>query len=503
VIEDGDLEPRSDMLSWLADKLELRIKSSPLCRDGYGLFVYKDSRAILYEDQAKTKEQKAAREAALKDKKIPPEVFDQSFAETPKAFYIQLGQELEACLTAVSLLDETCRSKFADVAPSFGRLQSGLEEIRHTVHGFLQKKRETESDLVDEPTRPAPQSVVQAAAEPAPVAVTAGASGSAAAAVAMAPVAFTEPTVPLAQVAEPADRREAMAAIAAAAAFLRRREPFSPAPYLMLRGLRWGELRASRDPAVLEAPPTDVRRRIKALALERNWSALLEAAENMMGTSYGRAWLDLQRFVVEACVELGAGYEAIAMAVRSELRALLRDLPQLAEATLTDDTPAANPQTQAWLRDILAEPAAPAPAPDAPRLPVFENHAEPGWQRKLVDPQVLANDAMQQGQPQKAVEILHREIERQRSGRGRFQRKLQLAQICITAGKDAIAQPLLDELAGLVETHRLEEWEERETMAAALLFLMQSSKKIQGDAKLKQAMFERICRLDPVQALSV
>jgi hypothetical protein len=32
---------------------------------------------------------------------------------------------------------------------------------------------------------------------------------------------------------------------------------------------------------------------------------------------------------------------------------------------------------------------------------------------------------------------------------------------------------------------------------------MQSSKKIQGDAKLKQAMFERICRLDPVQALSV
>jgi hypothetical protein len=32
---------------------------------------------------------------------------------------------------------------------------------------------------------------------------------------------------------------------------------------------------------------------------------------------------------------------------------------------------------------------------------------------------------------------------------------------------------------------------------------MQYSKKIQGDAKVKQAMFERICRLNPVQAFSV
>ena len=46
-------------------------------------------------------------------------------------------------------------------------------------------------------------------------------------------------------VAEPADRRQAVASIAAAAAFLRKREPLSPAPYLILRGLRWGELRTA------------------------------------------------------------------------------------------------------------------------------------------------------------------------------------------------------------------------------------------------------------------
>ena len=43
-------------------------------------------------------------------------------------------------------------------------------------------------------------------------------------------------------------RREAIAQVAACAAFLRSKGAFSPAPYLMMRGLRWGELRASSDP---------------------------------------------------------------------------------------------------------------------------------------------------------------------------------------------------------------------------------------------------------------
>jgi len=49
----------------------------------------------------------------------------------------------------------------------------------------------------------------------------------------------------------------------------------------------------------------------------------------------------------------------------------------------------------------------------------------------------------------------------------------------------------------------LEEWEDREMVAGVLAFLLQFSKKIQADAKAKQAIFERICRLDPVQAFSV
>ena len=61
--------------------------------------------------------------------------------------------------------------------------------------------------------------------------------------------------------------------------------------------------------------------------------------------------------VVDACVALASEYNAIAIAIRSEFRTLLRDLPQLLDATLSDETPAANSQTQAWLRELVAEPA--------------------------------------------------------------------------------------------------------------------------------------------------
>jgi type VI secretion system protein ImpA len=489
IIEEDDLELRAMPLDWMGSRLDIPLKGVALSKDGYNFFQHKDSRSVLPEDQAKSKEQKAERENALKDGKLAPEIFDRSFGETPKAFYAEAEKTLDACLGTLKTLNEQCDEKFGDAAPSFGKLRTGLEEVRRLVHGFLQKKREFEPDPVEE-APPVPEAAGESVEGP-PATAAPGA------------VPGLDLTYAMKASAEPPDRIAAIGNVAAAAQFLRKREPYSPAPYLMLRGLRWGELRASSDPGVLEAPPTEVRRQIKILALNNRWTDLLEAAENVMALPCGRAWLDLQRFVVDACVALGSDYNAIAIAIRSELRTLLRDLPELLDAVLTDETPAANPETQTWLRELIAEPADASPRPNPPRLPVMDGDQAPGWHKKFIDPHALATEAMRKGQPQKAFEILYKEVERQRSGRGRFQRKLQLAQLCIGAGKDAIAQPLLDDIQAAIETYKLEDWEDREMVAGVLAFLLQSSKKIQGDAKAKQAIFERICRLDPVQAFSV
>jgi type VI secretion system protein ImpA len=101
------------------------------------------------------------------------------------------------------------------------------------------------------------------------------------------------------------------------------------------------------------------------------------------------------------------------------------------------------------------------------------------------------------------MEILSREAAQEPSGRGRFQRKVQLAQICLGAGKEPIARPILEELAQEIERRKLEEWEEPDTVAHALALLYRCMERLDATPEEKQRIYGRICRLDPVQALSI
>jgi len=496
--EDGDMELRTATLDWLVSAADLPLKTLPLARAGYGLLKYKESRIVGYEDPARSDKEKKERAQRIKDGKLAPEEFDKSFVETPKAFYVQSEKDLDSCLAALKTLNEVCDQNFGDASPSLGKLRTSLEEVRHTVHGLLQKKRETEPDPVEEV--PAAES----AEGEAPVdGAEKGAARSAVPGI----------VISVMNSSEPPDRREAIASIAKAAAFLRQREPYSPAAYLMMRGLRWGELRAAAqlaDAKLLEAPPTELRQLVKRLALAEKWTELLETAESAMSLPCSRAWLDLQRHVVIACTALGPAYEPIASAIRLELKVLLYDVPNLRDASLLDDTPAANAETRVWLDQLMRPPvAAPASAPGGEGgeaatepPPASSSAPEPSWPSKAADPYDLAREILRAGQPDKAFEIMRQEIARQRAGRGRFQRTLQLVQLCVAAGKDAIAQPLLDDLVVAIETHKLDDWENREMVAAALATVLSLSKKVQGNAAEKQKMFERICRLDPVRALN-
>jgi len=490
-IEDDDLELRAGPLEFLGTGLEIALKNRPLAKAGYDWFKYKESRAVGYDDPAKSDKERKAREQKIADGKLAPDVFDKSFVETPKAFYFQAEKDLDGCLAALKSLDEICDEKFGNSGPSLGKFKTALEEVRHSVHALLEKKRETEPDPVE--AAPAADGVASVGGTAVP-GVPAGAPGI---------------TISVLTSSEPADRREAIATVARVAALLRQQDPHNPAPYLMMRGLRWGELRGGKgisDVRLLEAPTTELRQHVKRLALAKKWNELLETAENAMSLPCSRAWLDLQRLVVGACTALGEEYEQIAAAIRSELKALLSDMPQLLDAVLLDDTPAANGETRAWLQQLGAPPAAATGEnPSATEAAAAStNGSAPGsnWLDKTADAYALAQDTLKAGQPEKAFEIMRKEIARQRSGRGRFERTMQLVELCVTAGKDAIAQPLLDDLSAAIEEHKLDDWEDKEMVAAALATVMRISKKVQDDESEKRRLFERICRLDPVRALS-
>jgi type VI secretion system protein ImpA len=486
-IEEGDLEARSGPLEFVGKALDVALRSVPIVeKERYGLADFLYARDVL------SSMEKDKRAEAIKGGRVPHEVFEKCFEETPKTFYADAEKDLDQCLLILEQLKGSCEAKFLDVEarPSMGGLRETLERTRQVVHGFLQKKREKEPDPVEEvPPSEAPPGAASGVLE--------GAAGAAPARIGV--------LISLETSSEPPGRLDAVRKIAEAAAFLRRREPRSPASYLMLRGLRWGELRTAvnrSDPTLLEAPPTELRRHLKRLSLDKKWGELLEAAENAMALPCSRAWLDLQRFVVEACEALGSEYEAIARAICSELKALVTDIPQLLDATLMDDTPAANGETRAWLKSLsqAAPPQADA-AETSTATAVIADGFRSRWPGQPTDPYVAALQALREGQERKAFEILQQDLARQRSGRERFHRKMQLVDMCIATSKQNIAQPILDDLAANIETHKLDDWEDPAMVANALSAILRLSQRVQNDAAQRQKLFERICRLDPSQAL--
>jgi type VI secretion system protein ImpA len=484
-LEDGDVELRAAPLAWAALSLPPLVRSVPLTADGHDFFRFRESRAVGTEaDTGGDPKKLQARQQALDEGKLSAEEFDKAFAATPKAWYKTAAAGIDGSLRALEQLDRLSSQKFAEAAPSFGRLQDALTEVHHVVSQLLARKLELDPD----PPEATP------AADPSR---TAARPGPAAPAVAGAPTA-----------AEPIDREDAAARALAAARFLRRTEPRSPTSYLILRGLRWGELRADSegpDPRMLEAPPPQARSQLRRLLLEERWDQLLDSAEAIMGTTAGRGWLDLQRYALTACAGLGAPYRQVARAITTELAALLKELPGLSEMSLMDDMPAASGETQRWLQEMgFADGDGPAAGEAiAPKPPSARgvNGARPG---DLVLER--ANDQVAAGQPERAIELLMEEVGKERSPRARFLRRTQIARIMVGAGMEQIAIPILLELLSQIETHALAQWEAgpqvAEPMALLYRCLQKHPDQPAGDHTIA-SLYPRICSLDPLQALTL
>jgi type VI secretion system protein ImpA len=478
-IEDDDLEPRIVLLAWVGERLVDAVRFTPITAGGLSLNHYLESRRVgSEEDAAQSEAKQQSRQNAISEGKPTVEDFDKDAASTSTTQYEAWVASMDGCLASIAALGSLCDEKFGNDAPGFIPLRTAVEEVQRVANQILQKRPGRSA--------PAPESQDE---EPALLQDPVGVDGAAAA----APARAVAPVVTL----DPLDLDDVTARLQAVAKFLRAGNPGSPGAYLLLRGYRWGEIRGYSDPpdpSLLVPPPTPVRQTIRRLASESNWSELIETAENAMAQPYGRAWLDLQRHVVNAAEQ--SGYAHVAAAIRSEVRALLIDLPRLPDWEFSDETPVANTETHAWLKE-LAEPAPPALPPAAA---VFDDPGTaPSDPAEPIPPDsfVLAVEAARAGRGNEAIQMLAAEIPRQQSGRARFQRKLQLAQICMMSGHETLAQPILEELTQSIDQHQLDEWESREIVAQPLVMLY----KLQRDEAVKQKLYARISRLDPVQAL--
>jgi type VI secretion system protein ImpA len=485
-IDDGDLEFRSAPLGWVGSKLDGAVRRLPLTKSKLDYFKYQESRAVGYEADAQSEEKAAARATAIAEKKCTAEEFDEAARATGDAYYEKLSANLIAALESLQSLEALSDEKFGREAPSCAALRTALEELQDFVKEYHKPVEEVAQETVEET---AAEEVVE---ESAAAATSSG-----------APAAKRKSVT-----AEPADRDEAMQRLTIVAHFLRKENPLSPVSYLLLRAMRWGELRASGSTlnvALLEAPPTEKRTLIKKMSMEGDWAGVLENVEQAMSLPCGRGWVDLQRYAVRACENLGSDYEPVAASIRSELKALLTDYPDLLNSSLMDDTPAANAETQTWLRENVLPPANPASSEPQYVSATMESgsSSQSANGEKAPDVVELAMTAARAGRVQEAIGILTREIGNERTGRGRFHRHIQLANIFLATKHEAIAYPILVELADEIERRKLEEWEEPSVVAQPLALLYRCADKLGRDDAEKQKIYQKLCRLDPGQALAL
>ncbi|MBI3682355.1 MAG: type VI secretion system protein TssA [Acidobacteria bacterium] len=501
-MEDGDEGLRLAPLDWAGAYLELPLRQAPLTKGGHNLLQYKESQMIggppdpdQANDDPEWDKKRAAFDAAVAEGKTTSDVFDAGLQKTSKDFLIKQVDELTAILGQIQTFQELCEQKFKDEQPSFSKIRSALDEILVTASSLLEKKRIAEPDADTE------ESGETASAEEG--------EGAEAGAVTVGRVKKRARVVAGLEPESPEDAADRLAAIAA---WLRVQDPQNPAPYLLLRGYRWGELRASGasapDPLLLDPPPTEMRVQVKRLSLESSWEEVIQAGESVMASPGGRGWLDLQRFIVQACEN--QGYSAVAAAIKSSLKSLLTDMPDLLNMMLMDDSPAANAETAAWIRENILPPE-PLPQPETTGGPeeyeMFQPAAGPalqgsdGQQGEMRPPDAfeLAQEALRTGNKEQAIEILVREMALERSGRARFHRKMQLAQICLSIGRQMVARPILEDMASEIATRKLDEWEPAELVAHTLALLYRC---LEGDSERKQQIYSWICRLDPMQALA-
>lgn len=131
-------------------------------------------------------------------------------------------------------------------------------------------------------------------------------------------------------------------------------------------------------------------------------------------------------------------------------------------------------------------------------------YAAPAQDVEGAPPDVLdtARDLMARGHLPQAIQLLMRDAAQQPSGRARFQRRLQIAQLCVGAGHAKVAYPVLDELVKEIDQRQLEEWEASDMIAPPLALLLKCLDGAENDGA-RESIFNRLCRIDPIAAMDV
>lgn len=514
IVDDGDVETRFGPFLFLNRTFPVLIRSLALT-DGAGGARYSFLQWQTSRSAANLKPRQEAQEGdgeAPPDDRFTAEVFDKALAQTKRLTVETLAEDAHACLDAFAGFDQSTDDHFGRETPGLTDIRRALDEVVELIDRLLDRKREQEpwaSDRAEEP-EPEPEDepaeeVADEEPEPEPEPDDEPAPAPKSRERTHSPRTKASKGGPI------ADADDARGRIAEAASFLRKAEPEDPAGYLVARALRMAGLFALDRPVDLSgsstpSPDSDDRRALRRLAAEDATEERLDRAEDILSRPEGLGWLDPHRHAVQSLESLGRS--GVASAARAWIGFVLENFPEVAEAELSDGTPAADGETRAWIRDEGLTGGGASSTQDA--APSWTSEPEPIEEVTTSsgepDPWDRALELNRAGRASEAIELIRLARAKAESGRERFLRTLQLAELCGQAGQARVALHLAEELDRQIDEHRLETWESPDRLARAWSVLCQSLRAVgpePGNADRWRVAYARLCRLDVNRALDI
>jgi len=377
-------------------------------------------------------------------------------------------EDLQLCIAGLKKLAADENNRFGDNAPSVGPARRALQ---------------AKLDTIPEP-EPEPEPTPEPAADAAPAA--------AAPAEAAAPAAPPPPPPPPPPEPEPADNpdtvREALGKYRKQqieyATILREANDTDPQGYLLLREAVWNNAVL----ADLQGGSTGSAEFLAELDKDLEggeYDRVLENAEKQLVDH--PLWLDLQLRTDQALEGLGRRYARVRNAIVGSLRFLLHRAPDLATQKNGKGEAFVSDAAHVWLKNEVLS--------DENAAEGNTNSAQVGKEaRKLVARDKLGD----------AMRLMTQHIDMTASRRGRFLLRLDLAQLCIEAGRMELAVPQLEQLEQQVTQFSLEEWEP-DLATSVVRWLWQccaGPNAVASLAERNKDIYARLCRLDPAAAVS-
>jgi type VI secretion system protein VasJ len=274
----------------------------------------------------------------------------------------------------------------------------------------------------------------------------------------------------------------------------------APAPYRFRRLALWSKV-AAPPPAnegrtQLPPPAPQVHQALEELKSAESWLALVNTAEPKL--SQFRFWVDINRYVAEALLNLGEPYQRAQDAVCQETAILMQRIPELVELQFSDGMPFADGATRQWLQTIsIGSDAIALEAPTAEAGNAGGNVSDP-----LAEAVDKAQSLIKKKKLVEAVSLLQDQLPQLRSGYEKLKWRMALCHTLVASKRIDLARPHLDLILKDMAHHDLEQWDPALALQAYKLvwsgFKRQTQKALQQQA---EEIIGRIAQLDPTEAL--